>query len=69
MRVCFSFVVLVNPGFNKDVRCSLGVFHRDILGVIDREAELVIGDGLRLDVPRLLLGSSFAVLFEDVDPT
>ena len=55
MSISVLLVVVIDVAANEYIRDTLKIFARDVLGVHDREADLVVLDGLRLDIPNLLL--------------
>ena len=55
MRVSVLLVVVVNVAADEHVAHALEVLARHVLGIHDREADLVVLDRLGRDVPDLLL--------------
>lgn len=55
MCVSILLVVVINIAADEHVAGALEVFTRHIFGVHDGESDLVVFDGLRRDIPHLLL--------------
>lgn len=54
MRICVFLVIIVDIAADEDVADSLEVLTRHVLSVHDRQANLVVLDGLGSDVPNFL---------------